>query len=121
MSFFDKIKDKLIPESSNMPMSTSASGGIGNGRGSLGFEDDVSPLFYHYYIGCASRPRCPIFDRTGTSLRKHVCSLEHLSMISTSEISIVLLVFILILWILWLWVHTVAADFTACSLTILVI
>jgi len=41
MSFFDKIKDKLIPEPSNVPMSTSASGGIGNGRGALGFEDDM--------------------------------------------------------------------------------
>ncbi|KAI9512961.1 hypothetical protein F5148DRAFT_1159530 [Russula earlei] len=41
MSFFDKIRDKLIPDASNMPMSTSASGGIGNGRGALGFEDEM--------------------------------------------------------------------------------
>ena len=80
----------------------------------------MSPLSITIILA-ARHDRCPIFDRTGTSLRKHVCSLEHLSMISTSEGSIVLLVFILILWILWLWVHIVAADFTACSLTILVI
>ncbi|KAH9974837.1 hypothetical protein BJV74DRAFT_863305 [Russula compacta] len=41
MSFFDKIKDKLIPDPSNVPISTSASGGIGNRRGALGFEDDM--------------------------------------------------------------------------------
>jgi hypothetical protein len=41
MSFFDKIKDKLIPEPSGVPISTSASGGIGSRRGALGFEDDV--------------------------------------------------------------------------------
>lgn len=45
MSFLDKIKDKFIPEPSNAPISTSASGGIGNRRGTLGFEDDVSYLF----------------------------------------------------------------------------
>jgi hypothetical protein len=43
MSFFDKIKDKLIPDASSAPISTSASGGIGGGRGAMGFEDDVSP------------------------------------------------------------------------------
>ena len=41
MSFFDKIKDKLTPEPSGVPISTSASGGIGSRRGALGFEDDV--------------------------------------------------------------------------------
>ena len=41
MSFFEKIKDKLVPEPSGVPISASASGGIGNRRGTLGFEDDV--------------------------------------------------------------------------------
>ncbi|KAI0249906.1 hypothetical protein BJV78DRAFT_1224187 [Lactifluus subvellereus] len=41
MSFFDKIKDKLTPDPSNAPIPTSASGGIGNRRGALGFEDDM--------------------------------------------------------------------------------
>jgi hypothetical protein len=41
MSFFNKIKEKLIPEPSSVPMSTSASGGIGNRRGTLDFEDDM--------------------------------------------------------------------------------
>ena len=44
MSFFNKIKEKLTPEPSGMPMSASASGGIGNSRGALGFEDDVSNI-----------------------------------------------------------------------------
>jgi len=41
MSFLDKIKDKLIPASSTSPIPTSAPGGIGNRRGTLGFEDDM--------------------------------------------------------------------------------
>ncbi|KAN0120939.1 hypothetical protein V8E52_004208 [Russula decolorans] len=41
MSFFEKIKDKLIPEPSAVPISASASGGIGSRRGALGFEDDM--------------------------------------------------------------------------------
>jgi hypothetical protein len=41
MSFFEKLKDKLIPEPSAAPIPTSASGGIGNRRGTLGFEDDM--------------------------------------------------------------------------------
>ncbi len=41
MSFLDKIKDKLIPEPSTVPISTSGSGGLGNSHGALGFEDDV--------------------------------------------------------------------------------
>jgi hypothetical protein len=41
MSFFDKIKDKLVPEHPGVPLATSASGGIGNRRGAMGFEDDV--------------------------------------------------------------------------------
>jgi len=41
MSFLNKIKDKLVPEPSGVPLSTSASGGIGNRRGTLGFEDDM--------------------------------------------------------------------------------
>ena len=45
MSFFEKIKDKLVPESSGVPISTSASGGIGNRRGALGFEDDVGNFY----------------------------------------------------------------------------
>jgi hypothetical protein len=46
MSFFNKIKEKLIPEPSSLPMATSASGGgIGNGRGALDFEDNVSQHF----------------------------------------------------------------------------
>ena len=45
MSFFDKIKDKLTPEPSGVPIATSASGGIGSRRGALGFEDDVCTFF----------------------------------------------------------------------------
>ena len=44
MSFFDKIKDsvnRVMPDQHTAPMITSASGGIGNRRGALGFEDDV--------------------------------------------------------------------------------
>lgn len=42
MYLLDKIKEKLTPNPSNAPISTTASGGIGNRRGTLGFEDDVS-------------------------------------------------------------------------------
>jgi len=41
MSFLDKIKDKLIPEPSAVPISASASEGIGSRHGALGFEDDM--------------------------------------------------------------------------------
>ena len=47
MSFLNKIKDKLVPEPSGVPLSTSASGGIGNRRGTLGFEDDVSSVSHN--------------------------------------------------------------------------
>ncbi|KAH9178386.1 hypothetical protein EDB89DRAFT_1930940 [Lactarius sanguifluus] len=63
MSFFDKIKDKLTPESSGVPISTSASGGIGSRRGALGFEDDMivskpsiichaSQVFFNFLAMC---------------------------------------------------------------------
>ncbi|KAH8979584.1 hypothetical protein EDB86DRAFT_2984228 [Lactarius hatsudake] len=63
MSFFDKIKDKLTPEPSGVPIATSASGGIGSRRGALGFEDDmivskpsiichVSQVFFNFLAMC---------------------------------------------------------------------
>jgi len=63
MSFLDKIKDKLTPEPSGVPISTSASGGIGSSRGALGFEDDmivskpaiichVSQAFFNFLAMC---------------------------------------------------------------------
>jgi hypothetical protein len=51
MSFLDKIKDKLTPEQSSVPIATSASGGIGNRRGAMGFEDDVCTLSY-FGVSC---------------------------------------------------------------------
>src|SRR5579863_1203740 len=113
MSFFDKIKDKFIPEPSNAPISTSPSGGIGNRRGTLGFEDDVSYLFpvrsaHPVVLGCASRRNRRYFDRFEPTLRNHVRSLEHLSMNINSEGYLVFILFIPILW-LWLWVHAFAA------------
>jgi hypothetical protein len=44
MSFLNKIKDRLVREPSGMPLSMSASGGIGNRCGTLGFEDDLSSV-----------------------------------------------------------------------------
>jgi hypothetical protein len=109
MSFFDKIKDKLIPDTSNVPISTSASGGIGNRRGTLDFEDDVSRLIHfgtpcHNCCASASQPRA-IFEHIETALRNHVRSLELLPMSTSSDNSIVFLLIIPILWVLWLWVH----------------
>jgi hypothetical protein len=63
MSFLDKIKDKLTPEQSSVPIATSASGGIGNRRGAMGFEDDmivskpaiichVSQAFFNFLAMC---------------------------------------------------------------------
>ncbi|KAF8274782.1 hypothetical protein EI94DRAFT_1713038 [Lactarius quietus] len=63
MSFLDKIKDKLTPEPAGVPIATSASGGIGNRRGALGFEDDmivskpaiichVSQAFFNFLAMC---------------------------------------------------------------------
>jgi hypothetical protein len=71
MSFFEKIKDKLIPEPSGVPMSASASGGIGSRRGALGFEDDVGNLCSfgsRYYCSIASQARCLIFDHSESPL-----------------------------------------------------
>jgi hypothetical protein len=74
MSFFDKIKDKLIPEPSKVPMSTSASGGIGNRRGALGFEDDVGNLFALWFALLVSRRKRVALLSTALnpSLRNHV-------------------------------------------------
>ena len=68
MSFFDKIKDKIVPEPSNAPISTTPSGGIGNRRGTLGFEDDVSCLCsvrlgHPIPLGCAVVRDVSYFDR----------------------------------------------------------
>lgn len=63
MSFFDKIKDKLTPEPSGVPIPASVSGGIGSRRGALGFEDDmiiskpsiichVSQAFFNFLAMC---------------------------------------------------------------------
>ncbi|KAI0292154.1 hypothetical protein BC826DRAFT_1020304 [Russula brevipes] len=41
MYLLDKIKERLTPDTSNAPIATTASGGIGNRRGTLGFEDDM--------------------------------------------------------------------------------
>jgi hypothetical protein len=63
-SFFDKIKDKLTPEPSGAPLSTSASRGIGNRGGTLGFEDDnVSTLFPFKVFACVGtlQARCSPF------------------------------------------------------------
>lgn len=79
MSFLDKIKDKLTPEPSNASIPTSASGGIGNRRVALGFEDDVSTLFIlRLLIRRASRlPSASLcFSHFPTTLRNYVRSLE---------------------------------------------
>lgn len=63
MSFLDKIKDKLTPEQSSVPIATSATGGIGNRRGAMGFEDDmivskpaiicyISQAFFNFLAMC---------------------------------------------------------------------
>ncbi|KAI0033100.1 hypothetical protein K488DRAFT_78101 [Vararia minispora EC-137] len=44
MSFFDRIKEgvsRVVPDSKGGAISTSSTGGIGNGRGAVGFEDDM--------------------------------------------------------------------------------
>jgi len=70
MSFFEKIKDKLIPEPSGVPISASASGGIGNRRGTLDFEDDVSNLcsFVRVTTVVSRRKRVALFLTTLTPL-----------------------------------------------------
>jgi hypothetical protein len=80
-SLFDKIKDKLTPEPSGAPLSTSASRGIGNMRGTLGFEDDnVSTLFpfkvFASRCDFAKRVALSILVRFRTTLRNYACSLE---------------------------------------------
>lgn len=75
MSLFEKIKDKLIPEPSAMPIPTSASGGVGNRRGALGFEDDVSnfcSLVHITTVVSRLQARCHIFVRSEPPLRNHV-------------------------------------------------
>lgn len=70
MSFLDKLKDgvsRVLPDkNSSQPMSTSVSGGIGNGRGAMGFEDDVRATFSCsspcsgsiWFHRCAALPEC---------------------------------------------------------------
>jgi len=64
MSFFEKIKDKLIPEPSAVPIPTSASGGIGNRRGTLGFEDDVGTFAFRFALLVSRRKRVALFSTT---------------------------------------------------------
>lgn len=66
MSFFEKIKDKLIPEPSAVPIPTSASGGIGNRRGTLGFEDDVGNFcsMVRVTVLVSRRKRVALFSTT---------------------------------------------------------
>ncbi|KAI0315556.1 hypothetical protein OF83DRAFT_1131558 [Amylostereum chailletii] len=67
MSFLDRLKDgvsRVIPDKhSSTPVSTSVSGGIGNGRGAMGFEDDMivskpaivfhsSQVFFNFLAMC---------------------------------------------------------------------
>ena len=67
MSFFNKIKEKLIPEPSSVPMSTSASGGIGSRHGALGFEDDVSSIsLFWFALLCRVRKRVALFRPLST-------------------------------------------------------
>ena len=75
MSFFEKIKDKLIPEPSAVPISASASGGIGSRRGALGFEDDVGNIYSLVRVTTvvSRRKRVALFSTTLTPpLRNHV-------------------------------------------------
>ncbi|KAA1467359.1 hypothetical protein DENSPDRAFT_832379 [Dentipellis sp. KUC8613] len=65
MSFLDKLKDgvtKVLPDK-GAPVSTSMSGGIGNGRGAVGFDDDMivskkaivfhtSQVFFNFLAMC---------------------------------------------------------------------